>query len=89
MKLLTKTRHRGLAALAAAAVAVTGLSQVTAYGATKITLTEEDYFNTPGQISALAAYTKQFEASHPGVTNKATVRTLRQSGHQAPDAGDW
>lgn len=70
MKLLTKTRHRGLAALAAAAVAVTGLSQVTAYGATKITLTEEDYFNTPGQISALAAYTKQFEASHPGVTIK-------------------
>ena len=68
MKLLTKTRHRGLAALAAAAVAVTGLLQVTAFGATKITLTEEDYFNTPGQLSALAAYTKQFEAAHPGVT---------------------
>jgi multiple sugar transport system substrate-binding protein len=37
---------------------------------TKITITEEDYFNTPGQIAALAAYTKSFEAAHPGVTVK-------------------
>src|SRR5262245_11172526 len=36
----------------------------------KITLTEEDYFNTPGQTAALALYTKQFEAAHPGVTVK-------------------
>jgi multiple sugar transport system substrate-binding protein len=35
---------------------------------TSITLTEEDYFNTPGQIAALAAYNKTFEAAHPGVT---------------------
>jgi multiple sugar transport system substrate-binding protein len=50
-----------------------GLWQVTSSAATKITkvkLTEEDYFNTPGQISALASYTKHFEATHPGVTVK-------------------
>ncbi len=35
---------------------------------TKTTITEEDYFNTPGQIAALAAYSKSFEAAHPGVT---------------------
>ena len=37
---------------------------------TKTTITEEDYFNTPGQIAALAAYSKAFEAAHPGVTVK-------------------
>jgi multiple sugar transport system substrate-binding protein len=53
---------------------VVGLLQVGASAATSapratsITLTEEDYFNTPGQIAALAAYSKQFEAAHPGVT---------------------
>ena len=36
----------------------------------KVSLTEEDYFNTPGQIAALKAYTKSFEKSHPGVTVK-------------------
>jgi multiple sugar transport system substrate-binding protein len=63
-----RMRHRGFAALAAATFAVVGLSQVTASAATKITLTEEDYFNTPGQIAALTQYNKQFEAAHPGVT---------------------
>jgi multiple sugar transport system substrate-binding protein len=53
---------------------VVGLLQVGASAATSaprstsMTLTEEDYFNTPGQIAALAAYSKQFEAAHPGVT---------------------
>jgi len=47
---------------------VMGLSQVASSAATKITLTEEDYFNTPGQISILNTYNKQFEAAHPGVT---------------------
>jgi len=53
---------------------VVGLLQVgvsaatSAPRATSITLTEEDYFNTPGQNAALAAYSKQFEAAHPGVT---------------------
>jgi multiple sugar transport system substrate-binding protein len=37
---------------------------------TKVTITEEDYFNTPGQIAALSAYSKQFEKAHPGVTVK-------------------
>jgi len=63
-------RRRALAAVAAASFAVVGLSQVAASAATKITLTEEDYFNTPGQISGLASYTAQFEAAHPGVTVK-------------------
>src|SRR5262245_64911098 len=36
----------------------------------KITLTEEDYFNTPGQIASLTLYSNQFEASHPEVTIK-------------------
>jgi len=61
-------RYRGFAALAAATFAVVGLSQVGTSAATTITLTEEDYFNTPGQIAALTLYNKQFEASHPGVT---------------------
>ena len=56
----------GLAVLAATMFAVIGLAQAQS----SITLTEEDYFNTPGQIQALADYTKQFEAAHPGVTVK-------------------
>ena len=68
MNLTKRRRQRGLAALAAATFAVVGVSQVSASAATKITLTEEDYFNTPGQTSALALYNKQFEAAHPGVT---------------------
>ena len=63
------TRWRwGLAALMTATCAVMGLTQVSSFAATNINLTEEDYFNTPGQNSALAAYNKQFEAAHPGVT---------------------
>jgi multiple sugar transport system substrate-binding protein len=74
MKLLGRRRHLGLAVLAAAMFVVVGLLQVGASAATSaprstsMTLTEEDYFNTPGQIAALAAYSKQFEAAHPGVT---------------------
>jgi len=49
-----------------------GLSLSASYGAatTNITLTEEDYFNTPGQIKALNQYAQQFEKAHPGVTIK-------------------
>ena len=47
-----------------------GLSQATSSAATNITLTEMDYFNTPGQVAALALYNKQFEAAHPGVKIK-------------------
>jgi multiple sugar transport system substrate-binding protein len=41
-----------------------------ARASSQITITEEDYFNTPAQIAALTAYTKSFEAAHPGVTVK-------------------
>ena len=51
MNLLTRKRRWGLAALTAATCAVVaiGLSQATSSAATKITLTEEDYFNTPAR----------------------------------------
>jgi multiple sugar transport system substrate-binding protein len=72
VSLLTRKRRWGLVFLTAATCAVIaiGLSQATSSAATKITLTEEDYFNTPGQTAALAAYNQQFEAAHPGVTIK-------------------
>jgi multiple sugar transport system substrate-binding protein len=72
VNLLTRRRHWRLAALAVAmcAVIALSLSQATGSAASKITLTEMDYFNTPGQIAALALYTKQFEKAHPGVTVK-------------------
>ncbi len=94
MKRLKNMRYRGLAALAAATFAVVGLSQVSSSAATKITLTEEDYFNTPGQITALAQYSKQFEAAHPGVTvtrqyvpfaNLDTKLLTQAAGHDLPN----
>jgi multiple sugar transport system substrate-binding protein len=83
-----------LAALAAAACAAIGASQAASSAATKITLTEEDYFNTPGQTAALAAYSKQFEAAHPGVTvkrqyvpfaNLDTKLLTQAAGHNLPN----
>ena len=71
-----------------------GVSQATSSAATNITLTEEDYFNTPGQIAALAAYSKQFEAAHPGVTvkrqyvpfaNLNTKLLTQAAGHDLPN----
>ena len=94
MNLLTRRRHWGLAALAAATCAVVGVSQATSSAATNITLTEEDYFNTPGQTAALAAYSKQFEAAHPGVTikrqyvpfaNLNTKLLTQAAGHDLPN----
>ena len=94
MKPMKRMRHRGLAALAAATFAVVGLSQVSSSAATKITLTEEDYFNTPGQTAALAQYYKQFEAAHPGVTvtrqyvpfaNLDTKLLTQAAGHDLPN----
>ena len=96
MNLLTRKRRWGLAlvALTAAMCAVIGFSVATSSAATKITLTEEDYFNTPGQIAALTLYSKQFEASHPGVTVKrqyvpfATLDTkllTQAAGHDLPN----
>ena len=65
MNTLTKKRYWWLGVLAAAACAVIVVPQATSSTASNITLTEEDYFNTPGQTAALAAYSKQFEAAHP------------------------
>ena len=73
MKLSIRRGHGGLAAVLVAACAVAGCSQsasTSGTSGTKTTITEEDYFNTPGQIAALAAYSKAFEAAHPGVTVK-------------------
>ena len=98
MKLLTRRRYRVLAAIAAATFAVAGLSQMSTSAATKkitkITLTEEDYFNTPGQVKALEVYAKAFEAAHPGVTikrqyvpfaNLNTKLLTQAAGHNLPN----
>jgi multiple sugar transport system substrate-binding protein len=87
-----------LAAIAAATFAVAGLSQMSTSAATKkitkITLTEEDYFNTPGQVKALEVYAKAFEAAHPGVTikrqyvpfaNLNTKLLTQAAGHNLPN----
>ncbi len=57
-----------IAAATAMLVAVLAMSQGASASGAKVTITEEDYFNTPSQIAALTAYTKSFEAAHPGVT---------------------
>jgi multiple sugar transport system substrate-binding protein len=98
VKLLTRRRYRVLAAIAAATFAVAGLSQMSTSAATKkitkITLTEEDYFNTPGQVKALEVYAKAFEAAHPGVTikrqyvpfaNLNTKLLTQAAGHNLPN----
>jgi multiple sugar transport system substrate-binding protein len=70
------------------------VSQATSSAATNITLTEEDYFNTPGQTAALALYNKQFEAAHPGVkikrqyvpfANLNTKLLTQAAGHALPN----
>jgi multiple sugar transport system substrate-binding protein len=95
VNVFTRRRRWGLALLTAALCAVVALSsQVTSSAATKVTLTEEDYFNTPGQTAALALYTKQFEAAHPGVTvkrqyvpfaNLNTKLLTQAAGHDLPN----
>jgi multiple sugar transport system substrate-binding protein len=99
VNLLTRRRILGLAVLVTTMCAVTviALSQA-ASSATKttknITLTEEDYFNTPGQTKALAAYNKKFEKQHPGVTikrqyvpfaNLDTKLLTQAAGHDLPN----
>jgi multiple sugar transport system substrate-binding protein len=90
----TRRRYWALAALAAAACVAVGVSQATSSAATNITLTEEDYFNTPGQTAALALYNKQFEAAHPGVkikrqyvpfANLNTKLLTQAAGHALPN----
>src|SRR5262245_25626626 len=91
---MTRRRYLGLAALAAAACAAIAVSQATSSAATNITLTEEDYFNTPGQVAALNLYSRQFEAAHPGVKIKrqyvpfASLNTkllTQAAGHALPN----
>src|SRR6478672_13595129 len=93
MTQLTKRWQWGLAALAATTCAVVGFSAAGS-AASNITLTEEDYFNTPGQVAALNLYSKQFEAAHPGVTIKrqyvpfASLNTkllTQAAGHALPN----
>jgi multiple sugar transport system substrate-binding protein len=94
VNVLTRRRYWALAALAAAACVAVGVSQATSSAATNITLTEEDYFNTPGQTAALALYNKQFEAAHPGVkikrqyvpfANLNTKLLTQAAGHALPN----
>lgn len=94
MHLFPRIRFWGLVAIAAGTFAVFGVSQAQTCTGTKITLTEEDYFNTPGQIQALADYSKQFEADHPCVTvkrqyvpfaNLDTKLLTQAAGHALPN----
>ena len=94
MKLFSKRWQWGFAAALAASMCAVVAFSVASSAASSITLTEEDYFNTPGQIAALAAYTKQFEASHPGVTvkrqyvpfaNLDTKLLTQAAGHDLPN----
>jgi multiple sugar transport system substrate-binding protein len=93
---IRRWHYWGLAALAVATCAVVALSlsRATSSAATNITLTEEDYFNTPGQTAALALYSKQFEAAHPGVkikrqyvpfANLNTKLLTQAAGHALPN----
>jgi len=93
---IRRWHYWGLAALAVATCAVVALSlsRATSFAATNITLTEEDYFNTPGQTAALALYSKQFEAAHPGVkikrqyvpfANLNTKLLTQAAGHALPN----
>jgi multiple sugar transport system substrate-binding protein len=96
VNLVTRRWHWGLVALviATCAVIALSLSRATSSAATSITLTEEDYFNTPGQVAALALYSKQFEAAHPGVkikrqyvpfANLNTKLLTQAAGHALPN----
>jgi multiple sugar transport system substrate-binding protein len=94
VNLFTRRRSLGLGALTAVALTAIVVSQATSSAATNITLTEEDYFNTPGQVAALNLYSKQFEAAHPGVTIKrqyvpfASLNTkllTQAAGHALPN----
>jgi multiple sugar transport system substrate-binding protein len=71
MKLLKKMRHlAAVPAVGLTAMGLAALSPSSAHAATPMTITEMDYFSTPGQLSAIASYVKKFEAAHPGVTVK-------------------
>src|SRR5262245_18381228 len=94
VKLLTTKRYWALAAITAAACAVVGVSQAPGARTATITLTEEDHFNTPGQVAALNLYSNYCEAAHPGVKIKrqyvpfASLNTkllTQAAGHALPN----
>src|SRR4051794_2709289 len=94
VNVLRRKRNWGVAAVVAVLCTVVWVSQAMSSPAASITLTEEDYFNTPGQIAALAAYSKQFEAAHPGVkikrqyvpfANLNTKLLTQAAGHALPN----
>lgn len=98
-KRFRRTRLRRLFAVVAVVAAASSVlaacsSSGKSSGSANITLTEEDYFNTPGQTKALADYSKQFEAAHPGVTvkrqyvpfaNLDTKLLTQAAGHDLPN----
>ena len=92
LSLLMRRWQRGLAVFVAAMFAVTGLSSVTglwqvgASAATTITLTEEDYFTTPGQIAGLAAYSKQFRSCTPRRDRNEDLCAVPKFRHETPDS---
>ena len=97
MKRSTRRGRWGFAVVLVVACAIAGCSQSSGSSGssgTQTTITEEDYFNTPGQIAALELYNKQFEASHPGVTikrqyvpfaNLNTKLLTQAAGHALPN----
>ncbi|HVC24653.1 MAG TPA: extracellular solute-binding protein [Acidimicrobiales bacterium] len=71
MRMISKIRRVAAVSTAGlAAVGAVALSPVAAHAATSMTITEMDYFSTPGQVAAIASYVRSFEAAHPGVTVK-------------------
>lgn len=94
MNLVTRRLQWASLALVAALCAVVWVATATGSTKSTITITEEDYFNTPGQIAALSAYSKAFEAAHPGVTvkrqyvpfaNLDTKLLTQAAGHDLPN----
>ena len=71
MKLLSRRWQWGLLALAAVLCAVAGVARATTgSAATKITITEEDYFNTPGRTLRWPPTARRSKPRIQGVTVK-------------------
>ena len=94
VNLSKKMWNRGLAALVASTCAVMGLSQVSSFRRDHHHADGGGLLQHPGQIAALAAYNKEFEAAHPGVTvtreyvpfaNLDTKLLTQAAGHDLPN----
>ena len=94
MKLLTRKWQWGFAALVAAMCAVVGFSAVE-FRRDEASRSQRRTTSTPrARLRALDAYTKQFEAAHPGVTvkrqyvpfaNLDTKLLTQAAGHDLPN----